>query len=86
MTGHRVEDGQSGFRSVSSALLRRMRLRADGYLVETEMLLKAAPWVPRFATVPIRAIYGGPSHYRPFRDTWKISWGAVFIQVFELDG
>ena len=86
MTGHRVEDGQSGFRAVSSALLRRMRLRADGYLVETEMLLKAAPWVPRFATVPIRAIYGGPSHYRPFRDTWKISWGAVFIQVFELDG
>ncbi|HET9796298.1 MAG TPA: glycosyltransferase family 2 protein, partial [Thermoanaerobaculia bacterium] len=85
MTGLRVEDGQSGFRAVASALLRRLRLRADGYLVETEMLLKAAPLVPRFATVPIRAIYGGPSHYRPFRDTWKISWGAVFIQVFELD-
>ncbi len=85
MTGHRVEDGQSGFRAVSATLLRVLRLRANGYLVETEMLLKAAPRVPRFATVPIRAIYGGPSHYRPFRDTWKISWGAVFIQVFELD-
>jgi glycosyltransferase involved in cell wall biosynthesis len=85
MTGHRVEDGQSGFRAVAGALLRKLHLRADGYLVETEMLLKAAPLVSRFATVPIRAIYGGPSHYRPFRDTWKISWGAVFIQVFELD-
>ncbi|HWC64452.1 MAG TPA: glycosyltransferase family 2 protein [Thermoanaerobaculia bacterium] len=83
MTGHAVEDGQSGFRAVSSELLRRLSLRANGYLVETEMLLKAAPFVRRFATVPIRAIYGGPSHYRPFRDTWKISWGAVFIKVFE---
>lgn len=85
MTGHAVEDGQSGFRSVSADLLRRLRLRANGYLVETEMLLKAAPFVRRFATVPIRAIYGGPSHYRPFRDTWKISWGAVFIKVFETE-
>ncbi len=85
MTGLAVEDGQSGYRALAASLLRRLRLRADGYLVETEMLLKGAPFVPRFATVPIRAIYGGPSHYRPFRDTWKISWGAVFIQVFELD-
>ena len=54
-----------------------------GYLIETELLLKAAPRVERFATVPIRAIYGGASHYRPFADTWKISWGAVFIKVFE---
>ncbi|MGH9441392.1 MAG: glycosyltransferase family 2 protein [Thermoanaerobaculia bacterium] len=84
MTGHSVEDGQSGFRLVEAALLRRIGLSASGYLIETEMLLKAAPRVPRFATVPIRAIYGGTSHYRPFRDTWKISWGAVFIQVFEL--
>ena len=83
MTGLRVEDGQSGFRALACGLLRRLRLRSDGYLVETEMLLKAAPFVSRFATVPIRAIYGGPSHYRPFRDTWKISWGAVFIKVFE---
>ena len=85
MTGLRVEDGQSGFRAVASALLAKVRLRANGYLVETEMLLKAAPFVRRFATVPIRAIYGGPSHYRPFRDTWKISWGAVFIKVFETE-
>ena len=85
MTGLAVEDGQSGFRAVAAALLRRLRLRANGYLVETEMLLKAAPLLRRFATVPIRAIYGGPSHYRPFRDTWKISWGAVFIKIFETD-
>ena len=84
MTGLQVEDGQSGYRLVDASLLRRIRLRSSGYLIETEMLLKAAPRVSRLATVPIRAIYGGTSHYRPFRDTWKISWGAVFIKVFEL--
>ena len=84
MTGLPVEDGQSGFRLVAAELLRRMHLGASGYLIETEMLLKAAPFLRRFATVPIRAIYGAPSHYRPFRDTWKISWGAVFIKVFEV--
>jgi glycosyltransferase involved in cell wall biosynthesis len=84
MTGLPVEDGQSGFRLVEADLLRQIRLEAFGYLIETEMLLKAAPLLDGFATVPIRAIYGATSHYRPFRDTWKISWGAVFIKVFEL--
>ena len=84
MTGLAVEDGQSGFRLVEADLLRSLRLRSSGYLIETEMLLKAAPVLSRLGVVPIRAIYGGTSHYRPFRDTWKISWGAVFIQVFEL--
>jgi glycosyltransferase involved in cell wall biosynthesis len=83
MTGHEVEDGQSGFRLVSADLLRKMNLAANGYLIETEMLLRAAALVDRFQFVPIRAIYGTPSHFRPFRDTWKISWGAVFIKVFE---
>ena len=49
------------------------------------MLLKAAPHLRRFRHVPVRAIYGGRSHYRPFRDTWIISWGAVYYKVFEMD-
>ena len=85
MTGLEIEDAQSGFRVVSTNLLRRLRLNARGYAIETEMLLKAAPHLRRFAHVPVRAIYGGPSHYRPFRDTWIISWAAVYYKVFELD-
>ena len=85
MTGHFVEDGQSGYRVVSAALLRRLDLNSRGYMIETEILLKAAPHVTRFRHVPVRAIYGGPSHYRPFRDTWIISWGAVYYKVFETD-
>ena len=85
MTGHEVEDGQSGFRVIAADLLRRLRLTARGYSIETEILLKAAPYVRRFRHVPVRAVYGGPSHYRPFRDTWIISWGAVYYKVFETD-
>ena len=85
MTGHEIEDAQSGYRVVSADLLRRLGLSAKGYSIETEMLLKAAPLVRRFAHVPVRAIYGGPSHYRPFRDTWITSWAAVYWKVFEVD-
>jgi glycosyltransferase involved in cell wall biosynthesis len=85
MTGLEVEDAQSGYRVVSSDVLRRLELNARGYIIETEILLKAARHVDRFTHVPVRAIYGGRSHYRPFRDTWIISWGAVYYKVFEVD-
>jgi glycosyltransferase involved in cell wall biosynthesis len=85
MTGHDVEDGQSGYRVIAADLLQSLKLTARGYLIETEILLKASPRVAGFRHVPIRAIYGGPSHYRPFRDTWIISWGAVYYKVFETD-
>jgi glycosyltransferase involved in cell wall biosynthesis len=85
MTGHEIEDAQSGYRVVAAELLRKLSLNARGYIIETEMLLKAAPHLARFCEVPVRAIYGGTSHYRPFRDTWLISWGAVYYKVFETD-
>jgi len=85
MTGREVEDAQSGYRVIAADLLRRLALHSRGYAIETEILLKAAPHVERFCHVPVRAIYGGPSHYRPFRDTWVISWGAVYYKVFEMD-
>jgi glycosyltransferase involved in cell wall biosynthesis len=85
MTGLEVEDAQSGYRVVAADLLRRLELNARGYSIETEIILKAARHLRRFCHVPVRAIYGGPSHYRPFRDTWVISWGAVYYKVFEVD-
>ena len=85
MTGLEIQDAQSGYRVVDADLLRQLSLNARGYIIETEMLLKAAPHLRRFRHVPVRAIYGGPSHYRPFRDTWLISWGAVYYKVFEID-
>jgi glycosyltransferase involved in cell wall biosynthesis len=57
MTGHEVEDGQSGYRVIATSVLRRLALSARGYSIETEILLKAAPHVRRFRHVPVRAIY-----------------------------
>jgi glycosyltransferase involved in cell wall biosynthesis len=85
MTGHRVEDGQSGYRLLSRRTLDGIELKSRGYLIETEMLIKAAGRVREFVHVPVRVIYGGPSHYRPLRDTWIISWGAIYYKVFESD-
>ena len=85
MTGLPIQDGQSGYRVLSADLLRKLDLNARGYIIETEILLKAARHVGRVRHVPVRVIYGGPSHYRPFRDTWVISWGAVYYKVFETD-
>ena len=85
MTGLPIEDGQSGYRVLSTELLRKLHLNARGYIIETEILLKAARHVSRICHVPVRVIYGGPSHYRPFRDTWLISWGAVYYKIFETD-
>jgi hypothetical protein len=86
MTGHDVQDSQSGYRVIAASILRKLSLSARGYSIETEILLKAAPHVRRLRHVPVRAIYSSAgSHYRPFRDTWIISWGAVYYKVFEVD-
>ncbi len=86
MSGLEVEDAQSGYRVIAADLLapavpERTRLHhrnrdpAEGRAAHFEALRH----------VPVRAIYGGGSHYRPFRDTWIISWGAVYYKVFETD-
>ena len=86
MTGLPIEDGQSGYRVITSRLLRRLRLRANRYSIENEILIKVAPHVERFATVPVKTIYGpARSHYRPFRDTWVTSWLSVYYKTLDSD-
>ena len=85
MTGHEVEDGQSGYRVIAADVLRRLKLNARGYLIETEILLKAARHVAGFRHVPVRAIYGGPSHYRPFRTPGSFRGGCLLQSGSETD-
>jgi glycosyltransferase involved in cell wall biosynthesis len=85
MTGLPIEDGQSGYRVIESRLLRRLRLTARRYAIENEILIKAAPYVRRFATVPVQTIYTGTTHYRPFRDTWATSWLSVWFKTLGSD-
>jgi glycosyltransferase involved in cell wall biosynthesis len=82
MTGLPVEDGQSGYRLLSTALLRQLRLTANRYAIENEMLIRASRRLHRFEVVPIRSIYStGHRHYRPFRDTWVTSWLSVHFKT-----
>jgi glycosyltransferase involved in cell wall biosynthesis len=85
MTGLPIEDGQSGYRVIAAPLLRRLRLTARRYAIENEILIKAAPHVRRFATVPVKTIYTGTTHYRPFRDTWATSWLSVWFKTLGSD-
>jgi glycosyltransferase involved in cell wall biosynthesis len=85
MSGLPVEDGQSGYRVIAAQLLRPLRLVSRRYAIENEILIKAAPNVKRFATVPVRTIYTGTTHYRAFHDTWVTSWMSVWFKTLGSD-
>ena len=82
--GVRLDDTQSGFRVFRTDLLRTMPLRAIGYEVETEMLVKAGRLGAHIARVPVSAVYGtGVSKLRPVRDTTRTCFLAVYHRFLE---
>lgn len=86
MTGLELEDSQSGYRLVSSSLLRRLALASDGYAIESEMLIKAARLGARVEHVRVATIYNGAgSHFRPLRDTFRISCASIYFKLFDDD-
>jgi glycosyltransferase involved in cell wall biosynthesis len=79
-----IRDTQCGFRLFKIEALRGLRLRARGYDIETEMLVKLTRRGARIATVPITAVYGGQrSKLRPVRDTTKTCFLAVYYRFLE---
>jgi glycosyltransferase involved in cell wall biosynthesis len=75
-TGQYIPDSQSGFRLYGARGLKGLSLAADGFALETELLIKLAKKGARIASLPIPAIYnrnGQASHYRPVADTFQIS-------------
>ena len=84
MTGIELHDSQSGYRLLDGELAARLPLRADGYAIESEMLIKAAARGARIGHVPIRTIYNdGGSHFQPLLDTVRISCASVYFKVFD---
>ena len=74
-TGFVITDSQSGFRYYSARLLRGVDLKADGYDMEMEILLKAWRGGFRIESIPVAARVAdgrATSHFRAVRDTWKI--------------
>jgi glycosyltransferase involved in cell wall biosynthesis len=80
VSGTRVSDSQSGFRLYSARLLRALRLRSDGFALESEVIVRAGIDGFPIHTVPIDLGFAdglSTSHYRPVLDSLRIAW-AVF--------
>jgi glycosyltransferase involved in cell wall biosynthesis len=79
-----LRDTQCGFRVVRLSALRDVPLRARGYDIETEMLVKLWRRGATMTSVPITAVYAGQaSKLRPVRDTTKTCFLAVYYRYIE---
>lgn len=82
--GIRFSDTQCGFRVFRVDALRGISLRARGYDIETEMLVKLSRRRARITTVPVTAVYAGQrSKLRPVRDTTRTCFLAVYYRFIE---
>jgi glycosyltransferase involved in cell wall biosynthesis len=82
--GVAVADTQCGFRLFAAEALRGVTLKARGYEIETEMLVKVRRRGGRVAAAPVSAVYNGrPSRLRPIRDTTKTCFLAVYYRYLE---
>jgi glycosyltransferase involved in cell wall biosynthesis len=79
-----LADTQCGYRLFRADMLRRLRLRATGYDIETEMLVKVGRLGGRIEHVRVSAVYnGGRSKLRPLRDTTRTCFRAVYYRYIE---
>lgn len=71
--GQRVRDAQTGFRAFSREVAERVRPAGNRYEYEANFLLDALRAGFRVASVEVPTIYGAPSHFRPWSDTWRMA-------------
>jgi glycosyltransferase involved in cell wall biosynthesis len=75
-TGQYIPDSQSGFRLYQAEALTGLSLKAEGFALETEVLIKLAKKGAAIRSVSVPALYAEgrpPSHYRAVADTYRIS-------------
>ena len=78
-----VTDSQSGFRVYSAALLRAVKLRSDGFDLESEVIVRAGCGGFKVLTTPIDLGFvdgESTSHYRPLKDTLQIFWTVFRVR------
>lgn len=84
--GTAICDTQCGYRLFRRDILDGLRLRARGYEIETEMLVKVRRRGGRIVEVPVSAVYGQRrSKLRPVRDTTRTCFLAVYYRFLESD-
>jgi len=72
IVGGVVPDSQSGFRAMRRVVLEHVHASGDRYEFETDFLIRAARHGFRLAAVPVRTVYGAPSHFRAVRDSARV--------------
>ena len=82
LSGQSIRDSQSGYRLISTQVLKNVRLESKNYDLEPELLIKASRKGFKIDEVPIRTIYtGGKSFINPFVDTGrfiKLMWRSLW--------
>jgi hypothetical protein len=68
-----VTDAQTGFRAFTRAVAEQVQPAGDRYEFEANFLLEALRAGYRVASVEVPTIYGAPSHFRHFGDTWRMA-------------
>ncbi len=82
LAGQSVRDSQSGYRWISTEVLKKIKLKSKRYDQEPELLIKAGRQGFQIDEIPISTIYtGGKSFINPWVDTgrfikliWKSLW------------
>jgi glycosyltransferase involved in cell wall biosynthesis len=78
LAGQTIVDGQSGYRLLALAPIAGLRFAARGFMLESELLVRAARAGARITHVPIPCVYGDQtSHVRVLRDTLRFLWLVV---------
>ena len=71
--GQPVSDAQTGFRAFTRAVAERVQPAGDRYEYEANFLLDALRAGVRVRSIEIPTIYGPPSHFRSWSDTWRMA-------------
>jgi glycosyltransferase involved in cell wall biosynthesis len=82
--GVTITDSQSGFRFYSANLLRNVKLRANGFDMESEVIVRAGRRNFGIVTIPIELGFVdgiSTSHYKPLQDTVRIAWTVIRTRV-----
>jgi glycosyltransferase involved in cell wall biosynthesis len=83
--GTNVTDSQSGFRLYSRRLLERVKLRSDGFAMESEVIVRSGRSGFHIITIPIELGFVdglATSHYKPVKDTLRIAWTVLKALIF----
>lgn len=66
----KIPDSQSGYRIISTKILKTLTLNHDGFILETELLINAARSKFRIGSIPISTIYlNSKSHMTNWKST-----------------